>query len=107
MGERRHIVVPWWKPAVIAIGFTLYNVSMSVGGGSRAVPGIIVLVLSKCIIPFSMLLNMPRCSLGLKYSKLHWASMGVLMGGIVLTVFGPLRKAFETHVLSDKVNYMI
>jgi len=80
------LCLPLWKPAVIAVLFVLHHMLLNAGAGGATVPGIIVGVLVKMVIPFSMLLNMPKTSLGLKYSALHWFSFALVMAGIAVTV---------------------
>lgn len=105
--RRHHILVPLWKPALIAFGFTLHHVLLNVGAASSSVPGIIAMVLAKLVIPVSMLLNMPSFTLALQYQRRHWLSVLLLLFGIVLTVSGPLRSALLTKGLHNKLGNML
>merc|ERR1740129_926078 len=102
----KQCVVPWWKPAVVAVGFALHNVLLAVGGGNHEVPGIVVVVLVKFVVPFSMFFNI--LTLGVQYYKIHWLSLALLMGGIGLTVAGALSNERASNLLQERtVNMML
>lgn len=80
------LTLPWWKPAAIAVLFVLHHSCLNAGAGGAAVPGVMIGVLVKFVIPFSMLFNMPKATLGVRYGVWHWLSFCVVMAGIAVTV---------------------
>jgi len=83
--------VPWWKPAFIAFCWTLHHLLLNIGAGGHAIPGVIVAVLVKSVVPISMLFNMPVWTLGLHYHISHWAGLVVLMSGVLLTLSSVMK----------------
>jgi len=84
--KRSQLCLPVWKPACVAILFVLHNACLNTGAGGKAVPGVLVGVLVKGTIPFSMLFNMPKATLGLQYTFGHWLSFLVVLVGAGVTI---------------------
>jgi len=88
--QRQDVVMRPLMPAVVAALFALHNVLFNVGNRGAAVPGAIVLVLTKFKVPLTMLISIPRRTMGYDYSWTHWGGAVILMLGIFLTVCGGL-----------------
>lgn len=92
---RSQVILPlkdMWKPCIIGVAFTLHHLFQNVSAGKKSVPGIWVVVLSKSVVPMSMLLNMLPFTMALRYGLTHWLAVLLLFSGVVLTVKEDLFK---------------
>mmetsp|Transcript_69978 Transcript_69978/g.216357 ORF Transcript_69978/g.216357 Transcript_69978/m.216357 type:complete len:395 (+) Transcript_69978:61-1245(+) len=89
------LLVEWWKPAVVGTCFVLHDMLLQIGGRG-ALPGVLILVLMKLVIPCSMVMSMSKHTLCVSYCKLHWAGMVVLLAGVLMVVPGQLTHFQET-----------
>ena len=55
--RKQQYTVPIWKPCVIGLLFALTNVLQMLGNRGNDVPGFLVLLVAKLIVPFSALLS--------------------------------------------------
>jgi len=87
---REQLLVKWWKPAVMGICFVLHDMLLKVGGRGK-LPGPLILVCVKAVVPFSMVMSMSARTLNYSYTGLHWAGMIILMVGIFVTGLNQLN----------------
>eukprot|EP00928_Gymnodinium_smaydae_P071112 TRINITY_DN54789_c0_g1_i1.p1 TRINITY_DN54789_c0_g1~~TRINITY_DN54789_c0_g1_i1.p1 ORF type:complete len:386 (-),score=39.51 TRINITY_DN54789_c0_g1_i1:68-1183(-) len=97
--------LPFWKPLVIGLCFSLHH--MLLNAGSVGVPGILILVLVKFVLPVSMFASMPSVTLGLRYRWNHWVGLVILFVGIMFTVESQLLQQLQMPGLGSKVYSML
>lgn len=84
--ERRR--VKWYLPAAIGVMFCMHNVLENLGNRGNAVPGPVVLIISKLIVPLSFFGEHIVRRLRKTYSWPHYLAVMMLMAGVAVTV-GP------------------
>lgn len=91
--KRINMAVPWHVPAIIGAFFSLHHMLLNVG--AVPVPGVIILVLMKFVVPASMLLNMSSRTFGLRYRWSHWLSLATLVVGMLIISYPALHNSGE------------
>eukprot|EP00419_Tripos_fusus_P056024 CAMPEP_0172813522 /NCGR_PEP_ID=MMETSP1075-20121228/10713_1 /TAXON_ID=2916 /ORGANISM="Ceratium fusus, Strain PA161109" /LENGTH=342 /DNA_ID=CAMNT_0013653233 /DNA_START=64 /DNA_END=1089 /DNA_ORIENTATION=+ len=86
----KQMMVEWYKPAMVGICFVLHDMLLKVGGRG-ALPGPLILVCVKAVVPFSMVMSMSARTLNYSYTIPHWAGMIILMVGILVTGLNQLN----------------
>ncbi|KNC46803.1 uncharacterized protein AMSG_03234 [Thecamonas trahens ATCC 50062] len=86
-------------PATVGALFAAHNVLANLGARGNVVPGPLVAILSKLVVPFSM--SMEACAKALGYHHLYsrisvarLLAVVLLFAGVALSVFGPEGKSF-------------
>jgi drug/metabolite transporter (DMT)-like permease len=77
--------VPWWKPTLVGILFSLHNVLRNLGNRGNVIPGYVTLLLAKLIVPVSAGLSMLP-PLRRRLDAFQWGGMVVLLCGVAITI---------------------
>ena len=98
--------VPWWKPCIVGVLFSLYNVLENLGNRGDVVPGPIVLVLMKSIVPITFAASYIVPALRPRYRFTHYAAVVLLLAGIALSLGSELSN-LHGFVLSRSIGFIV
>ena len=98
--------VPYWKPCVVGVLFSLHNVLRNLGNRGNVVPGYITLLIAKLIVPASALLSMAP-PLRRRFDKYQWAAMGVLLLGVSFTIGPTLAYSYAEDSFGEGAPFFV
>lgn len=98
--------VPMWKCAVVGLLFCLHNVLENLGNRGNVVPGPIVLIILKSIVPITFVASYVVPQLRPRYRWSHYAGVAILLAGIAVALGGELS-SLHGFRFSESLGYMV